>query len=70
MALAMVTGRLGLSMPYISHSRVPVVKRAYMDNEIPDVFFVFIVSIACGKNETVVPQAANKPIIVTTFMRN
>jgi hypothetical protein len=30
-----------------------------MDSEIPDVFFVLIVSIACGKKETVVPKAAN-----------
>ena len=40
MALAIVTGRLGLSIPYISHKSVPAVKRAYMDNEMPDVFFV------------------------------
>jgi len=69
-ALAMVTGRLGLIIPYISHKRVPAVKRAYIDNEIPDVFFVLIVSIACGKNETVVPKAANKPIMVTMFIIN
>ncbi len=69
MALAMVTGKLGLIMPYISHKRVPVVKSAYMDSEMPDVFFVLIVSIACGKKETVVPQAANKPMMVTMFIR-
>ncbi len=68
MALAMVTGKLGLIMPYISHKSVPAVKSAYMDNEMPDVFFVLIVSIACGKKETVVPKAANKPIIVTMLM--
>ena len=67
-ALAMVTGRLGLIIPYISHKRVPPVKSAYMDNEIPEVFFVLIVSIACGKKDTVVPKAANKPIMVTMFM--
>jgi hypothetical protein len=70
MALAIVTGRLGLIIPYISHKRVPMVKSAYMDNEIPDVFFVLMVSIACGKKETVVPQAANKPIMVTMFIMN
>jgi hypothetical protein len=68
MVLAMVTGRLGLIMPYISHKRVPAVKSAYMDNDMPDVFFVRMVSIAWGKKETVVPKAANKPIMVTMFM--
>ena len=67
-ALAIVTGMLGLSMPYISHKRVPTVKSAYIDKEMPDVFFVWIVLIACGKKETVVPKAANKPIMVTMFI--
>jgi hypothetical protein len=29
-----------------------------MDNDIPDVSFVRIVLMACGKKETVVPKAA------------
>jgi hypothetical protein len=64
----MVTGRLPLVIPYISHKRVPAVKRAYIDKEIPEVFFVWIVLIACGKKDTVVPKAANNPIMVVMFM--
>ncbi len=63
-ALAIVTGKLPLNKPYISHKSVPVVKSAYIDKEIPDVSFVWMVFTACGKNETVVQKAANSPIIV------
>ena len=58
MALATATGRLGSITPYISHNKVPAVNRQYMGNEIPDVSLVCMVFIACGKNETVVPNAA------------
>jgi len=57
-ALATATGQLGYIIPYISHSSVPAVNIAYIDNEIPDVFLVRMVFTACGKNEMVVPNAA------------
>lgn len=40
MALAIATGKLPLIIPYINQKSVPKVKSPYMDNEIPDVFFV------------------------------
>ena len=40
MALATATGQTLFIIPYISHKSVPVVKMAYMDNEMPDVSFV------------------------------
>jgi hypothetical protein len=40
MALAMVTGRLWLKRPYMSHNNVPVVNKVYMYKDIPDVSFV------------------------------
>jgi len=61
--LAAVTGRLCAITPYSSHKKVPTVKTTYIDNDIPSVFFVRMVLIACGKNEIVVQKAAAKPII-------
>jgi hypothetical protein len=55
---AIATGRLPLIKPYISHKKVPAVNIAYIDNDMPEVSFVRIVLMACGKNETVVPKAA------------
>ena len=40
MALAMVTGRLPLNIPYINHNKVPAVNRLYIAREIPEVSFV------------------------------
>jgi hypothetical protein len=57
-AFATATGKLPLMIPYISHNKVPIVKKAYINNDIPDVSFVRIVLIACGKKEMVVPNAA------------
>jgi hypothetical protein len=67
MALAMATGRLLAVIPYMSHKRVPRVKSAYMGNEIPEVSFVRMVFTAWGKNEKVVPQAAQYPIMAIVF---
>jgi len=58
MAFATATGKLGSIMPYISHNKVPAVKKQYMGNDMPEVSLVRIVLTACGKNETVVPKAA------------
>ena len=63
MALANATGRLGVMMPYINHINVPKVNTAYMDKDIPDVSFVRMVFMACGKKEMVVLKAATKPMI-------
>lgn len=68
MALANATGKLGYVIPYISQKNVPAVKTAYIDKDIPDVFFVRMVLTACGKNETVVLQAASKPTISTNVI--
>jgi hypothetical protein len=67
-ALSIATGKLPLITPYISQKSVPKVKRPYIDNEMPDVFFDWIVLIACGKKDTVVPNAAKYPIIAVTFI--
>ena len=58
MALATATGQLGDIIPYNNQKKVPAVKIAYIDKEIPDVSFVWIVLTACGKNDIVVPNAA------------
>jgi len=50
-------------MPYTSHISVPAVKNEYMPRDMDVVFLVLIVFIACGINDTVVPQAAIMPII-------
>jgi hypothetical protein len=69
MALAIVTGKLWLMRPYISHNKVPKVNRAYMYKDIPEVSLVCMVLMAWGKNETVVPKAADKPIMLAISIR-
>jgi hypothetical protein len=69
-ALAIITGRLLSAMPYVSQSAVPMANSEYMDNDIPDVFLVWIVLTACGKKEAVVQNAAARPVIVIMFIRN
>ena len=56
--LATATGKLWLINPYISHKNVPAVNSMYMYSDMPEVSFVCMVFIACGKKETVVPKAA------------
>jgi hypothetical protein len=68
MLLAMLTGKLLVSKPYISHNKVPVVKTVYIDRDMPDVSFVFMVLMAWGTNEMVVPKAASSPSKVTKFI--
>jgi len=65
MALAIATGRLPLRMPYMSQQRVPAVNKPYIASDIPDVFLVWMVLMAWGKKEMVVPQAARYPMIST-----
>jgi hypothetical protein len=60
-----VTGIFLLKMPNNSHSNVPNANNEYIDNDMPEVSFVRIVFIACGRNEMVVQHAANKPSMVT-----
>jgi hypothetical protein len=67
-AFAIATGKLPLMMPYISHKSVPAVKREYIPKEIPEVFFVWMVLMACGKKDMVVPKAAKYPIIAVVFI--
>jgi hypothetical protein len=68
MLFATATGKLGAINPYISHNRVPAVKKQYMGNDMPSVSLVRIVSTACGKNDTVVPNAAKYPMMVTVVV--
>ncbi|MEO5500763.1 MAG: hypothetical protein ABIR31_04905 [Ginsengibacter sp.] len=52
----------------MNQSKVPNENIEYIPREIPDVFFVLMVSIACGKNEDVVAIAARSPIIVVMLI--
>ena len=66
--MAKITGKLLVIIPKANHKTVPIVNNEYIDNEIPLVSFVLMVFIACGKKESVVQNAANKPMIVVMFM--
>ena len=66
--LAAVTGILLLNAPKTNHKNVPNVNNPYMESEMPDVSFVRMVLIACGKKESVVQNAATSPIIVIVFI--
>ena len=54
----------------MNQSKVPKENMKYIPREIPDVFFVRIVTNACGKNEDVVDIAAKSPIIVAILIYN
>jgi hypothetical protein len=69
-AFASVTGRLWLAIPNNSQSRVPKVNRPYIYSEMPAVFFVLMVLMACGIKETVVQKAAHSPMIVIQCIKN
>jgi hypothetical protein len=51
-------------MPKSIHRKVPVVNNIYMYRDMPEVSFVRMVLIACGKKEAVVQKAPAKPMIV------
>ena len=65
--MAAVTGMFAVNNPNNNHSNVPNAKREYIDKDIPEVSFVRMVFMACGKKEVVVQTAAAKPIIVILF---
>lgn len=67
---AISTGKLSEANPYENQSNVPNAKSEYMDNEIAEVSFVLIVFIACGRNDVVVQNAADKPSSVIKFISN
>ena len=54
----------------MNQSKVPKENIKYIPREIPNVFFVLIVSNACGKNEDVVDIAAKSPISVVILILN
>lgn len=60
-ALAEMMGVLELNRPNNNHKSVPKVNKEYMNRDIPDVSFVRMVLIACGRNEIVVQNAAASP---------
>ena len=66
--MAIITGILSLKMPKIIHNSVPAVNNKYMYRDMPEVSFVRMVLIACGKKEVVVQKAAAKPMIVIQSM--
>jgi hypothetical protein len=67
-ALADIIGMLPENRPNNNHSKVPNANREYIDKEMPEVSFVRIVLIACGRKETVVQAAATRPVMVTISM--
>ena len=69
MPFAQTIGISWLKMPYINHRKVPLVNTAYMEREIPVVFFVLMVFKAWGKKEMVVQNAAARPSRVTNFIK-
>ena len=68
MPLAIIMGKLILNNPYKNQSNVPNVKRAYIESDMLEVSFVWIVFTACGKNENVVQPAAINPSNVMKFI--
>lgn len=67
-ALAATIGIFPVNRPNKSQSRVPKVKSAYMNKDIPEVSFVRMVLIACGRNEIVVQTAAANPNTMVKFI--
>jgi hypothetical protein len=61
-------GILIVNKPNINQSKVPKVKSPYIGRDIPEVFLVLIVSIAWGRNEIVVQNAAIKPKEVVSII--
>lgn len=62
-ALAEIMGIFWVNTPNNNHNKVPNANSEYIPNDIPDVSFVCIVFIACGRKEIVVHAAANRPIM-------
>src|SRR5581483_7726212 len=69
-ALAAITGRSAVSNPYSSQRTMPIVKTRNMLSEISSVERVRQVRITCGTKDTVVQNAAARPIKVTADMAN
>ena len=67
-SFAIVTGILLLNRPNRNHNNVPDVKSEYINKDMPPVFFVRIVLMACGRKDAVVSTAAAKPTIVVVFI--
>ena len=68
--LAKIMGRSPIKIPYNNHRNIPIVNNEYIPKDRSSVCLVFIVFIACGKNEMVVQAAATRPITVMKFMLN
>lgn len=68
--LAARTGIFPLNAPNKSHKKVPIVNTRYIFSDIPDVSFVLIVLIACGKKEVLVQNAAARPsnVMLSIFL--
>lgn len=60
--LARLTGTSWLNSPKTNHINVPKANSEYIASDIPEVSFVLMVLIACGRKDTVVQNAASRPI--------
>jgi len=67
-AFAKIIGNCCRIIPYISHKNMPILKQINMTNETSFADFVCHIFIICGKNETVVIEAATNPRTVTKSM--
>jgi len=65
---ARITGRSLIKIPYTNHKNTPVVNTEYIPIDKSFTCLVFIVFIACGKNEMVVQVAATNPSMVIKFI--
>ena len=66
--MAKYAGTLPLINPKLNHKNVPIVNNKYIDNEMPLVFFVCMVFMACGRKERVVQNTTNKPVIMVIVL--
>lgn len=65
---ARIMGKSRIRIPYKNHKKTPVVNTEYIPKDKSFVCLVFMVFIACGKNEIVVKVAATNPSIVIKFI--
>jgi hypothetical protein len=65
---AMRRGRSPIRIPYTDHKNTPAANNKYIPKDKSLVCLVFMILMACGKNEIVVHVAANTPIRFNQFI--